>query len=102
MTAPAIPAPRKPVILPVPFIPPQRPAPEATRTMAEIRADALHAACGQCDASPLLPCPDGDMHILRFYRALHSGLISGADYVAVLLDEDAAPGAGIVFAGSAS
>jgi len=96
MTALAIPAPRQPAALPVPAIPRPRTSPEAARTTAEILADAAPVHCGRCFSGPFRPCRDDATHIVRLNLARKHGLITGADYVTVLLDPRTAFGAGIV------
>jgi hypothetical protein len=60
------------------------------RAMAEVRALATLATCGQCWARHREPCtvpPDaapGSLHLARYDRAARRGLISGADMAAVL------------------
>jgi len=68
------------------------PAPRqaAPRAMAEVRALAMLATCGQCWAAHREPCtlpPEaepGSLHLARYDRAARRGVISGADMAAVL------------------
>lgn len=68
------------------------PAPQQAgpRAMAEVRALAVLATCGQCWAASREPCtvpPEatpGSLHLARYDRAARRGLISGTDMAAVL------------------
>jgi hypothetical protein len=55
--------------------------------VADIIADAMGATCGHCWSHPAQPCygiPSGAVHVARLARAQRRGLISPADFMAVL------------------
>jgi hypothetical protein len=57
------------------------------RTVADIIADAMGATCGHCWSHPAQPCygtPPRAVHVARLARAQRRGLISPADFMAVL------------------
>jgi hypothetical protein len=65
-------------------------SPAGPRTLHAICELARLAACGVCQAgAPTQPCvcsgsgPDG-LHVARFAAALHRGLITSADFAAVI------------------
>jgi hypothetical protein len=57
------------------------------RKVADVIADAMGATCGHCWSHPAQPCygiPSGAVHVARLARAQRRGLISPADFMAVL------------------
>jgi hypothetical protein len=71
-------------------------SPPAARSRHEICELARLVNCGECWQVPGKPCtPEGD-HVARFGRAMHRGLISGDDLIAVLQALDAFTSATIV------
>ena len=69
------------------------------RTLRDIAADALLADCGWCWGGWGNPCTTdepGGMHVARLNRAYRRGLISEADYMAVIHSLDAFTSATVV------
>ena len=59
----------------------------AARTVTDIVADAMGATCGHCWSRPAQPCygvSSGAIHVARLARAQRRGLVSPADFMAVL------------------
>ena len=78
--------------------------PAPPRTIRSICELACLANCGECWASPQVPCLRGDLgtrgfHVARFARAYRRGLISGPDLAAVLDEAVAFVGSTVVYDG---
>jgi hypothetical protein len=70
----------------------------AARSVAEIVTEASRAECGHCWCRSGQPCSgnEGGIHVARLARAERRGLITGAEFLAVIGELDAFTAATVV------